>query len=137
MEKVINYEDLISESIKQKENQLLGKKILKSNDQEDSINSSENKNKKKKYQEFDLTEKSISVSNLKEELTEENEDDDSEYSDEEKEFERLYQKIIKKYGFKENELLIYEISKKIKDDSISTKEKLELSYVLNFLDTVI
>ena len=137
MEKVINYEDLISESIKQKENQLLGKKILKSNDQEDSINSSENKNKKKKYQEFDLTEKSILVSNPKEELTEENEDDDSEYSDEEKEFERLYQKIIKKYGFKENELLIYEISKKIKDDSISTKEKLELSYVLNFLDTVI
>lgn len=137
LEKVINYEDLISECIKQKENQLLGKKILKSNDQEDSINSSENKNKKKKYQEFDLTEKSISVSNLKEELTEENEDDDSEYSDEEKEFERLYQKIIKKYGFKENELLIYEISKKIKDDSISTKEKLELSYVLNFLDTVI
>ena len=135
-EKKIDYEKLMSEktSEKEKEIHLLGKKFkrIANNDIEDDSD-------------FNNTEKNKNMDNSfiegKNEIKDENESEkedseNSEYLDNEKIFEKLYEKIIEKYGFKEDEQILKNIYEKLKDDSIEDDEIDDLRFVFNYMSNI-
>ena len=77
----------------------------------------------------------------KDELNEEYESESNNYYDEEcvdndKLFQQLYTKILKKYKFNDDEKVFRKISDKLKDDSITGDERSDLLFVLDYLDEV-
>ena len=77
----------------------------------------------------------------KDELNEEYESESDNYYDEEcvdndKLFQQLYKKILKKYKFNDDEKVLRKISDKLKDDSITGNERSDLLFVLDYMDKV-
>ena len=77
----------------------------------------------------------------KDELNEEYESESNNYYDEEcvdndKLFQQLYTKILKKYKFNDDEKVFRKISDKLNDDSITGDESSDLLFVLDYLDEV-
>ena len=77
----------------------------------------------------------------KDELNEEYESESNNYYDEEcvdndKLFQQLYTKILKKYKFNDDEKVLRKISDKLKDDSITGDERSDLLFVLDYMDEV-
>ena len=75
----------------------------------------------------------------KDELNEEYESESDNYYDEEcvdndKLFQQLYKKILKKYKFNDDEKVLRKISDKLKDDSITGNERSDLLFVLDYMD---
>jgi len=59
--------------------------------------------------------------------------DDDDYIDDATEFQKLYKKIICKYGFKTNGNILKEIKEKMKDKSIDIDELYDLRFVYDYL----
>ena len=149
-EKFINYEKIINEptlSIN-KESKYIGKKIKRENDKDndndiDTESYLKEKNKKiKNDMNFENMNILFSQENPgtkeKDEFSYDDNFDLSEYSDchnIDELFDKLYPKIVKKYGFKNDE--IQEISDRLKDNSLTIKEKWELNFALYYMDEVI
>ena len=77
----------------------------------------------------------------KDELNEEYESESDNYDDEQcvdndKLFQQLYTKILKKYKFNDDEKVLRKISDKLKDDSITGDERSDLLFVLDYMDEV-
>ena len=77
----------------------------------------------------------------KDELNEEYESESDNYYDEEcvdndKLFQQLYKKILKKYKFNDDEKVLRKISDKLKDDSITGNERSDLLFVLDYMNKV-
>ena len=77
----------------------------------------------------------------KDELNEEYESESNNYYieecvDNDKLFQQLYTKILKKYKFNDDEKVFRKISDKLKDDSITGDERSDLLFVLDYLDEV-
>ena len=51
-------------------------------------------------------------------------------------FNKLYKRIMERFKFKDDITLIEQISEKLNDDSLRLKEKLDLTYVLNYMNDV-
>ena len=144
MEKWINYKDLIinnNNSYNNKEFELTGRKKREKNNTNDEDSQSENIGKKKKYDEMNSEEMNDNFISEKDELNEEYESESDNYYDEEcvdndKLFQQLYKKILKKYKFNDDEKVLRKISDKLKDDSITGNERSDLLFVLDYMDKV-
>ena len=123
------------------------------NDNSDEDNSSDDihkNNKRKKVDHFNLENINVDSNEIKEkeiegnkiEESEENsssiinDKDDLEEENEELSFEKLYQKIIRKYGFEEDELLRENIREKLKEQNLTFEEKNELFLLFEYLSEV-
>ena len=140
---MINYEELFQKNdvSNKKVFHILGEKVSRENfennnnnsesDDDDSQFKNNDKNKKKKLNSFTIT--------GKDEFKEENESEEDNYNDsdcedDEESFENLYKRVIEKYGFKNDEMIRQRIYNKLKDESISEKEKFDLIFILHHLD---
>ena len=72
---------------------------------------------------------------LIEEYESENDDsDDEECVDNDKLFQKIYKKVLKKYKIKDDEFALRKISDKLKDDSITVDERADLLFVFDYMD---
>ena len=143
LEKLINYEEMFqnNDASNKKDFHILGEKVSRENfennnnnsesDDDDSQFKNNDKNKKKKLNSFTIIDK--------DEFKEENESEEDNYNDsdcedDEESFENLYKRVIEKYGFKNDEMIRQRIYNKLKDESISEKEKFDLIFILHHLD---
>jgi len=146
LEKFINYEEAIIENNneKKKESKLIGHKTKRTSDEKNidsnsELEESKDKNKKKKYDKSEIENMNNTIFPEKKESKNEgdnkskNNDDDDDYIDDATEFQKLYKKIICKYGFKTNGNILKEIKEKMKDKSIDIDELYDLRFVYDYL----
>ena len=140
-----NYQDLVLEknNLISNEHQILGnksKRNINENNAEEELFLGVNK--KKKLNDDNFIEKLNDYKIIKkEELDEDNKSKNSEskssddFSDNMYD-DKFYEKMIKKYGFKDDERIYDEIYEKIKDNSIIIRKKQNLHYLLFYLNEV-
>ena len=138
----------------QNKSQYIGKKVKRSIEENDNDDSSKDNinNKKKKYDNNNNSDNDNTFISREGELKEreeiekrkdscnsddsENSDnsDNSEWEDNDKEFGKLYKKITRTYGFKEDEFLVRNIREKLNDIRLTPDERSDLELLLLFLD---
>ena len=163
LEKYIDYEKIIKEKLEEKDKidnkdkgkdenndeednkdkmKLIGKKKKRAKKEfnDDNDEESEIESYKKKKDDTINIENEIENSNDNESIIEENSEDNdsknSNISDDDELFQKLYKKILRKYNFKDDEFVFKKILDKLKDETISSKDKEDLFYVSNYLDNV-
>lgn len=152
-EKYIDYKELTEEKIEEKDEEksnykdkkkdeikLIGKKTKRISDKKDDDDNSNTENCGSKKNDDVSFENKINTFEPEDSNVEEKSEDSnqsySNVSDEDELFKLLYKKILKKYSFEDNELVLQKISEKLKDESLKSEEREDLLNVMWYLDIV-
>ena len=143
-EKFINYEELLKDQYypKEKKQQFIGKKVKRNKvSAENDFDLNSNIKEKNKIKKVDYNESEHMNYFLSEEYDKNNEEEESDSEEEENEDEgeiidKLYHKLLPKYGIKEDDQLLRKISEKANDKTINQKDRHGFFLLRDYMDNL-